>query len=438
MRKTHFLIPSLIALSACLHPGAWQMDPKAGASGAGRDDGNNPARRGVDDGLLGGDVQGGRVSPDTASAEPEAESATKLTGDANDICYPPGRVDYVSAQGNYREALKLEPKNAYVLTAQATCYARQGMEEKFSESNGKATSDQRKLKRADQWFNRALSAARMALKVNQNYGGAHLVVAEVYAMTGRADKALETLDLIESQKLIVEGRESGFYAWRAYVKSSTGAPIDQDVNTAQEIGDPMVFAEYVDRLAHPRDYKDLPPMSIPVAPVDGVKMKDMSSLPSDRTQRLIGVSAGLHVTSGFNLGLAGWFDLIGPYIGLTVGASVMNGVDVDNPDYSSTGPSGTTSAKVGATLINSVIHMTVPIDINNGTVLVGGGTEIGLARYKGSVSATSHTDLNLGFGGRGAALWEVGELLKVGGQARFTYYLFKGGPVLTLEGVVAF
>ena len=48
-----------------------------------------------------------------------------------------------------------------------------------------------------------------------------------------------------------------------------GTPVyygDQAVATAEEYYDPVEFAEYVDRLLNPEDYKGLPPPSKPVAP----------------------------------------------------------------------------------------------------------------------------------------------------------------------------
>ncbi len=194
------------------------------------------------------------------------QSAIALAEQGNSLCFPSGSARYAGAHSAYREALKLEPKNTYVLAAEATCYARQGMEEKFSGKAGEASTDKRHLRLADKWFNRALGASRQALKVNQNYGTAHLIIAEVYAMSGRADKALETLNQIEQLKLIPEGRESGFYAWRAYTKHLLGQPFDKDAEAAAEYFDPVEFAEFVDRLQHPEDYKDVPPGGVPVVP----------------------------------------------------------------------------------------------------------------------------------------------------------------------------
>ncbi|MBI5511625.1 MAG: hypothetical protein HY903_22950 [Deltaproteobacteria bacterium] len=194
------------------------------------------------------------------------QSAVVLTQQGNAMCFTIYAANFPGAQTAYREALKLEPKNAYVLAAQATCYARQGMEEKFSGKDGTASTDAKVLKRAERWFNRALGSARAALKVNETYGTAHLIIAEIYAMTNRPDKALETLNNIEAMKMIPEGRESGFYAWRSYVKSLLGQGWNDDLEAATEYHDPAEFAEYVDRLQNPEQYKDLPPIEAIVAP----------------------------------------------------------------------------------------------------------------------------------------------------------------------------
>ena len=194
------------------------------------------------------------------------QSALTLTQQGNAMCMSYSAANYPGAQTAYREALKLEPTNTYVLAAQATCYARQGMEEKFSGKDGTPSTDAKVLKRADRWFNRALGSARTALKNNETYGTAHLVIAEVYAMSNRADKALETLNNIQTMKMIPEGREAGFYAWRAYVKSLLSQPFSDDYESATDFFDPPEFAEYVDRLQNPDQYKDLPPIEAIVAP----------------------------------------------------------------------------------------------------------------------------------------------------------------------------
>jgi hypothetical protein len=210
----------------------------------------------------------GAQGVEVAKAVGEAtQSALTLAQRGNAMCMGYYAANYPGAQTAYREGLKLEPTNTYVLAAQATCYARQGMEEKYSGKDGTASTDAKVLKRADRWFNRALGAARTALKHNETYGTAHLIIAEVYAMTNRPDKALETLNNIQAMKMIPEGREAGFYAWRAYVKSLLGQSFSDDYESATDFFDPPEFAEYVDRLQNPEQYKDLPPIEAIVAPV---------------------------------------------------------------------------------------------------------------------------------------------------------------------------
>lgn len=197
----------------------------------------------------------------------QTQSAIVLANKGNEMCYVAGRANYAGAQTAYREALDLEPNNTFVLAARATCYARQGMEEKFSGKGGQASTDTKRLREAQKWFKRAQAACRQALKINQNYGTAHLILAEIYALDNRPEKALETLNLIESQNLIPRGRESGFYAWRAYTRFLMGESPEADADKAEEYYDPVEFAEYVDRLLNPEDYKGLPPPSTPVAPL---------------------------------------------------------------------------------------------------------------------------------------------------------------------------
>lgn len=163
------------------------------------------------------------------------------------------RADYTAAHAAYREALQLEPRNTYVLVAQATAYLRQGSDEKFSNPDGSATSNADKLRQADKFFKRAKTLAEKALHVSPEYGTAHFVIAEVYALMGDFPKALEKLNAMEKNKQLPEGHTSTFYAWRGYVKKVTGdeAGAQADLEQAIEFAEPMEFGEYADRVLNP-------------------------------------------------------------------------------------------------------------------------------------------------------------------------------------------
>lgn len=163
------------------------------------------------------------------------------------------RADYTAAHAAYREALQLEPRNTYVLVAQATAYLRQGSDEKFSNPDGSATSNVEKLRRADKFFKRAKTLAEKALHVNPDYGTAHFVIGEVYALMGDYPKALEKFNAMEANKQLPEGHTSTFYAWRGYVKKVTGdtSGAQADLEQAIEYAEPMEFGEYADRILNP-------------------------------------------------------------------------------------------------------------------------------------------------------------------------------------------
>ena len=96
----------------------------------------------------------------------ETKSATELAKFGNNLCFAPGMANYAGAQSAYREGLEYEPNNTYVLASQATCYVRQGLEEKFSGKNGEPTTDTKRLREAKKWFKRAMASCRAALKAN--------------------------------------------------------------------------------------------------------------------------------------------------------------------------------------------------------------------------------------------------------------------------------
>lgn len=164
-----------------------------------------------------------------------------------------GQADYKSAHFAYRKALELEPRNTYVLVAEATAYLRQGIDEKFSNPDGSATTDAGRLSQAEKYFKRAKTLADKALQVNPNYGTAHFVLAEMYALQGDQPKALDKFEFIDKNKLIPEGHGSTFHSWRGYVKTLNGdaAGAKADLESAVELSEPFELSEYADKVLNP-------------------------------------------------------------------------------------------------------------------------------------------------------------------------------------------
>lgn len=182
----------------------------------------------------------------------EAQDAVEIARKGDDYRDAPV-ADYQSAHYAYRKALELEPRNTYVLVAQATAYLRQGAETKFSNPDGSATTDSSKLRTSDQFFRRAKTLADRSLQVNASYGTAHFVLAEMYALQADYPKALEKLDFIEKNKVIPEGHASTFYAWRGFVKKVSGQDdaAKADFELALEYSEPIELAEYAERIVNP-------------------------------------------------------------------------------------------------------------------------------------------------------------------------------------------
>lgn len=189
------------------------------------------------------------AAKDLADQTKDAIALARTADDIRDSAMP----SWVGVETLYREALELEPKNTYVLAAQATAYLRQGAELKFSMPDGSATKDPEKLRKAEKLFKRAMALCNAALKVNPNYGTAHFVIGEVYALQGDVAKALEKFDFVESQKIVPEGHTSSLYAWRGYVKKIAGQeePARADFELAMEYNEPLEFGEYADKILNP-------------------------------------------------------------------------------------------------------------------------------------------------------------------------------------------
>lgn len=164
-----------------------------------------------------------------------------------------GAPAWIAVETLYREALDLEPKNTYILAAQATAYVRQAAELKFSMPDGSATKDPEKLRKSEKYFKRATALCNAALKVNPNYGTAHFVLAEVYALQGDTQKALEKFEFIEKQKVIPDGHTSSLYAWRGYTKKIGGQEeaARADFELAMEYNEPLEYGEYADKIVNP-------------------------------------------------------------------------------------------------------------------------------------------------------------------------------------------
>lgn len=160
---------------------------------------------------------------------------------------------WVAIETLYREALDLEPKNTYILAAQATAYVRQAAELKFSMPDGSATKDPEKLRRSEKYFKRATALLNTALKVNPNYGTAHFVIGEIYALQGDTAKALEKFDFVDKQKIVPEGHTSSLHAWRGYSKKIGGQEeaARADFELAMEFNEPLEYGEYADKILNP-------------------------------------------------------------------------------------------------------------------------------------------------------------------------------------------
>lgn len=188
-----------------------------------------------------------------AAVAASSQDAIKLAeiGDAFRDGMP--RADYISAHDAYKRALELEPRNTYVLVAKATAYLREGLEVKFSNPDGSATTDANKLRKAETLLKRSGKLAEKALEVNASYGTAHFIVGEMYALLGDHDKAIETFDRIEKQNIIPTGHKSTFFAWRGFVKKVKGdeAGAKADLENAVENAEPLEFSEYADRVLNP-------------------------------------------------------------------------------------------------------------------------------------------------------------------------------------------
>lgn len=179
----------------------------------------------------------------------DAIALARVADDIRDGAAP----SWVGAETLYKEALDLEPKNTYVLAAQATAYLRQGAELKFSMPDGSATKDPEKLRKSEKFFKRSMALCNAALKVNPNYGTAHFVIGEIYALQGDTAKALEKFEFVEKQKIVPEGHTSSLYAWRGYVKKIGGQEdaAKADFELAMEYNEPIEFGEYADKILNP-------------------------------------------------------------------------------------------------------------------------------------------------------------------------------------------
>jgi len=210
---------------------------------------------------LGIDVNGG-AAPATpgatrgqlAAAKADAEAtanATEIARRADDVRDAPVG-QYQVANTMYRQALELEPRNTYVLAAQATSFVREAAELRYSGEGGTVTANPAALRRSDTLFKRAMALVNQSLKVNPNYGTAHFIAGEIYALQGDFPKALEKFDFIERQKIIPEGHTSSFYAWRGYAKKASGQDATTDLQQAQEFNEPIEFGEYAEGLLNPQ------------------------------------------------------------------------------------------------------------------------------------------------------------------------------------------
>jgi tetratricopeptide (TPR) repeat protein len=185
-----------------------------------------------------------------AAAEQDDALTLAMTGDS----FRDGMsADYTSAHFAYRRALELEPRNTYVLVAQATAYLRQGSEALYSNPDGSATTDPTKRREAEKFFKRAENLAKKALEVNKDYGTAHFVVAEMYALMGSYDKAAATLDSIEKSNIIPEGHKSTFFAWKGYVYKVSGQEdkAKEAFQSAIDLAEPVDMSEYAERILNP-------------------------------------------------------------------------------------------------------------------------------------------------------------------------------------------
>jgi len=185
------------------------------------------------------------------ASEAEAMPDPRVLGQRGDGLRDAG--DYEPANAAYRRALELNPRDTYVLAAQATNYLRMGTLKKYSKPDGSATNDAEMLRQADKYFRRAKTLADRSIQVNPNYGTGHFVIAEYYTLVGDLEKALEKFNFIETAKLTPQGHSSSFYAWRGYVKKLKGdeTAAKDDFEKAMDEAEPMEFGEYADSVLNP-------------------------------------------------------------------------------------------------------------------------------------------------------------------------------------------
>lgn len=187
------------------------------------------------------------VDNDTVATQNDA-LALGLRGDQ--LRDRPTFPDYVGAHDAYRQALRLEPRNVYLLVARATAYVREAKDDYVQSKPWLLApfGNEAAARRARKNFARALAASADALKVNPNNFGAHFVIAEVHAMREDFRSASEKLDEIERLGLIPPRQAAAFYGWRGYVRKQMfrTAESNSDFNAAIESSRPLAFAEYAD------------------------------------------------------------------------------------------------------------------------------------------------------------------------------------------------
>jgi tetratricopeptide (TPR) repeat protein len=159
----------------------------------------------------------------------------------------------------YREALILEPTNAYAQTGIAVTYTLNGRKILYARigADGKSAVSELEKKRAGKMFQRAIGRGNNALGTSPMYAPAHLTIAAALDGLGESEKALERLNLVEKNKIIPQNQTSAFYAWKGYLLKLLGQDdaSKEALQKAWDADDNPRYAQYADCVLNPEDYK---------------------------------------------------------------------------------------------------------------------------------------------------------------------------------------